>query len=152
MYLRKYEVFFIVDPDLSDDDAKSLEQKLKDVVQREGGRVLTYSSWGKRKLAYPVKKRTRGHYFLMEIAGDPDLPVELERNMRLDDRVLKFITVKLEDRFEPEDELRPEETSAEEASSESEPEPVDTGDAEPSDTSQADVVDAKEETQEEKGE
>ncbi len=101
MYLRKYEVFFIVDPDLSDDDTQSLEEKLKDVVVREGGKVLTYSSWGKRKLAYPVKKRTRGHYFLMEIAGGPDLPLELERNMRIDDRVLKFITVKLEDRYEP---------------------------------------------------
>ncbi len=117
MYLRKYEVFFIVDPDLSDEDTKGLEEKLKDVVVREGGKVLTYSSWGKRKLAYPVKKRTRGHYFLMEIAGGPDLPLELERNMRIDDRVLKFITVKLEDRYEPDKEEK-EEAPDEKAKSE----------------------------------
>lgn len=104
MYLRKYEVFFIVDPDLSDDETRDLESKLKDIVFREGGQVLTYTSWGKRKLAYPVKKRDRGHYFLMEIAAGPRLPSELERNMRIDERVLKFITVKLEDRFDPEKE------------------------------------------------
>ncbi|SFM85433.1 30S ribosomal protein S6 [Thermodesulforhabdus norvegica] len=104
MFLRKYEVFFIVDPDLSDEETRDLETKLTDIVVREGGRVLNYASWGKRKLAYPVKKRDRGHYFLMEIAAGPELPTELERNMRIDERVLKFITVKLDDRFDPDKE------------------------------------------------
>jgi small subunit ribosomal protein S6 len=66
--------------------------------------VLSYIPWGKKKLAYPVKKRSRGLYALMEFAGGPELVAELERNMRLDERVLKFITVKLEDRFDPEKE------------------------------------------------
>ncbi len=105
MYLRKYEVFFIVDPDLGDSELKSLETKLKDVISREGGKCLSYAPWGKRKLAYPVKKRTRGHYFIMEVAGSPMLPHELERNMKIDERVLKFITIKLEDRYEPEKEM-----------------------------------------------
>jgi small subunit ribosomal protein S6 len=101
MYQRKYEVFFIVDPDLPDSDLKSLETRLKEVVNREGGSVLSYNSWGKKKLAYPVKKRTRGHYFLMEFVGGSDLPQELERNLKIDERVLRFITVKLDDRYEP---------------------------------------------------
>jgi small subunit ribosomal protein S6 len=101
MYQRKYELFFLVDPDLSDSDLKALETRLREIMAREGGTVLSYNSWGKKKLAYPVKKRTRGHYFLMEFAGGPHITQELERNLRIDERVLKFITVKLEDRYVP---------------------------------------------------
>jgi small subunit ribosomal protein S6 len=101
MYQRKYEVFFIVDPDLPDSDLKSLETRLNEIVSREGGIVLSYNSWGKKKLAYPVKKRSRGHYFLMEFAGGQSIPGELERNLKIDERVLKFITVKLDNRYEP---------------------------------------------------
>lgn len=100
--MRKYEVFIIIDPDLSDDTVVAVDDKLKNIVTSNGGAVLDYVPWGKKKLAYPVKKRTRGHYVLMEFAGAAGLVAELERNMRLDERVLKFITVKLADRFDPE--------------------------------------------------
>jgi small subunit ribosomal protein S6 len=99
--MRKYETFFIVDPDLSDDVVAAVDDKVKAVVTNNGGNVLNYTPWGKKKLAYPVKKRTRGLYVLMEYAGGSDLVAELERNMRLDERVLKFITVLLEDRYDP---------------------------------------------------
>jgi small subunit ribosomal protein S6 len=100
--MRKYEAFIIIDPDLSDDTVVAVDDKLKNIVTSNGGAVLDYVPWGKKKLAYPVKKRTRGHYVLMEFAGAAGLVAELERNMRLDERVLKFITVKLADRFDPE--------------------------------------------------
>lgn len=113
MYQRKYEVFFLVDPDLGDSELQSLEARIRDVIAREGGTLISYNSWGKKKLAYPVKKRTRGHYFLMEFAGGPTVPHELERNLKIDERVLKFITVKLEDRYEPEKEAsKPTQTAA----------------------------------------
>lgn len=102
--MRKYETFFIVDPDLPDEGIAVIDDKLKKIVTDRQGIVLSYVPWGKKKLAYPVKKRTRGHYILMEFAGDPTLVAELERNMRLDERVLKFITIVLEDRFDPEKE------------------------------------------------
>ncbi|MCU0573136.1 MAG: 30S ribosomal protein S6 [Syntrophobacteraceae bacterium] len=102
--MRKYETFFIVDPDLADEVNAVIDEKLKNIVSANGGSVLDYNPWGKKKLAYPVQKRTRGHYVLMEYAGGPELVAELERNMRLDERILKFITVKLEDRFDPEKE------------------------------------------------
>jgi small subunit ribosomal protein S6 len=105
--MRKYETFFIVDPDLPDEVNSIVDEKLKSIVSSNGGEVLTYTPWGKKKLAYPVKKRTRGHYILMEFAAGPELVAELERNMRLDERVLKFITVKLQDRFNPEEEEPP---------------------------------------------
>src|SRR5512147_740187 len=102
--MRKYETFFIVDPDLPDEAATVVDNKFQSIVTSNGGDVLVYSSWGKRKLAYPIKKWTRGLYVLMEYAGGSQLVAELERNMRLDERILKFITVKLEDRFDPEKE------------------------------------------------
>jgi small subunit ribosomal protein S6 len=99
--MRKYECFFIIDADLPDDAIAVVDDKVKAIVDGNGGTVLDYVPWGKKKLAYPVKKRTRGHYVLMEFAGESGLVAELERNMRLDERVLKFITVLLEDRYDP---------------------------------------------------
>jgi small subunit ribosomal protein S6 len=102
--MRKYETFFIIDPELTEEAHTLASEKLKGIVTANGGAVLTYVPWGKKKLAYPVKKRNQGLYILMEYGGGPELVSELERNMRLDERVLKFITVKLEDRFDPDKE------------------------------------------------
>ena len=91
-------------PDLADDVNAAVDEKFKTIVSSNGGSVLSYLPWGKKKLAYPVKKRSRGLYVLMEYCGGPELVAELERNMRLDERILKFITVKLDDRYDPEKE------------------------------------------------
>jgi small subunit ribosomal protein S6 len=99
--MRKYECFIIIDADLPDDAIAGADEKIKNVVAGNGGTVLDYVPWGKKKLAYPVKKRTRGHYVLMEFAGASGLVAELERNMRLDERILKFITVMIQDRYDP---------------------------------------------------
>ncbi len=102
--MRKYEAFYILDPDLTDEATNAINDKLKNVVADNGGSVVSNVPWGKKKLAYPVKKHTRGQYVLMEFGGDPTLVAELERNMRLDERVIKFITVKLQESFDPEKE------------------------------------------------
>ncbi len=102
--MRKFETFFIVDPDLPDDINAAVDSKVQSIVSANGGEVLSYNPWGKRKLAYPIRKRTRGLYVLMEYSGGPELIAELERNMRIDERILKFITIKLEQRFDAEKE------------------------------------------------
>jgi len=102
--MRKYETFFIIDPDLPDETTAVVDNKVRSVVSSNGGEVLTYVPWGKRKLAYAIKRHTRGLYVLMEYAGGPKLVAELERNLRIDERILKFITVMLEERFDPEKE------------------------------------------------
>ncbi len=102
--MRKYETFFIIDPDLPDETNTVVDNKVQSVVSSNGGEVLTYVPWGKRKLAYAIKRHTRGLYVLMEYAGGPKLVAELERNLRIDERILKFITVMLEERFDPEKE------------------------------------------------
>jgi small subunit ribosomal protein S6 len=99
--MRKYECFVIIDADLTDDAIAGVDEKVKNVVAGNGGTVLDYVPWGKKKLAYPVRKRTRGHYVLMEFAGESGLVAELERNLRLDERILKFITVMIQDRYDP---------------------------------------------------
>lgn len=104
MLLRKYETFFIVDPELPDETNSVLDSKIQSIVTSNGGEVLTYVPWGKRKLAYAIGKRTRGLYVLMEYAGGSQLVAELERNLRIDERVMKFITVLLDERFDPEKE------------------------------------------------
>ena len=67
--MRKYETFFIVDPELPDETNSVLDSKIQSIVTSNGGEVLTYVPWGKRKLAYAIGKRTRGLYVLMEYAG-----------------------------------------------------------------------------------
>jgi small subunit ribosomal protein S6 len=100
--MRKYETFFIVDPDLPDETNSALDNKIQSIIATNGGEVLTYVPWGKRKLAYAIRKRSRGLYVLMEYSGGSKLVAELERNLRIDERVLKFITIMLEERFDPE--------------------------------------------------
>jgi small subunit ribosomal protein S6 len=102
--MRKYETFFIVDPDLPDETIPVLDNKVQSIVTSNGGEVLTYVPWGKRKLAYAIRKRTRGLYVLMEYSGGSKLVAELERNLRIDERILKFITIMLDGRFDPEKE------------------------------------------------
>ncbi len=102
--MRKYETFFIVDPDLPDETNSILDNKVQSIVTSNGGEILTYVPWGKRKLAYAIRKHTRGLYVLMEYCGGPKLVAELERNLRIDERVLKFITIMLEERFDAEKE------------------------------------------------
>lgn len=127
--MRKYETFFILDPDLPDEANAAVDEKFQSVISSNGGTLLSSVPWGKRKLAYPVRKRIRGNYVLIEYAGGPELVSELERNMRLDERVLKFITVKLDDRFDLEKEqaLRASSLSAADETEEGSPVPATAG-------------------------
>ena len=101
--MRRYETLFIVDPELSDDGLKEVAEKFKDIILADKGHIIKYDEWGKRKLAYPVRKREYGFYILLDYCGPSDIVNELERNMRIDERVLKYITVKLSDSLDIED-------------------------------------------------
>ncbi|MDH3802297.1 MAG: 30S ribosomal protein S6, partial [Deltaproteobacteria bacterium] len=95
--MRQYETLFIVNPDSSEEDLKAVATKIKGVVSGMNGIVTSYDEQGKKKLAYSVKKQNKGYYVLMDYVGSADIVSEIERNMRLDDRVLKYLTVKLAD-------------------------------------------------------
>ena len=100
--MRHYETLFIINPDSSEEELKTVATKIKGVVSGMNGIVTSYDEQGKKKLAYSVKKQNKGYYVLMDYVGSADIVSELERNMRLDDRVLKYLTVKLADQVDPE--------------------------------------------------
>lgn len=94
--MRSYETIYIVQPDLNDDEFKVLSEKVQETITSMNGECSRLEDWGSRKLAYLVKKFSRGRYFYLNFEGDAPLVAELERRLRLDDKVLRFQTVKLE--------------------------------------------------------
>ena len=99
--MRRYETLFIVTPDSSDEDLQAVADKFKGVITSMNGKIAAYDEQGKKSLAYNIKKQSKGYYVLMDYLGHADAVAELERNMRLDDRILKYLTVKLADQVDP---------------------------------------------------
>ena len=95
--MRKYETVFISDPDLQDQTRTDLFDKIRNIITKEKGILLNFDQWGNKKLAYEIKKKLRGHYTCVTYGGTGDLVKELERNFRLSDVVLKFMTILLSD-------------------------------------------------------
>lgn len=100
--MRMYETIFIADPDLQDEVRKTLFEKFKNILVQEGGILANFDDWGNKKLAYEIAKKSRGHYVCMTYGGTGAIITELERNFRLDDKVLKYMTILLEKDVDPE--------------------------------------------------
>lgn len=94
--MRMYETIFIVKPDLADEETKGLSAKVQEVITSMKGDFKRLEDWGARKLAYPIDKFSRGRYYYLRFDGDAALIAELERRLRLDDKVLRYQSVKLE--------------------------------------------------------
>jgi small subunit ribosomal protein S6 len=95
--MRKYGTVFICDPDLQDQVREDLFEKVRNIITKENGLVLNFDEWGNKKLAYEIKKKLRGHYVCVTYGGTGALVMELERNFRLSDDVMKFMTILLSD-------------------------------------------------------
>lgn len=95
--MRRYETIVIVHPDLPDDELLLLMDRYRAIVAERQGRVVRVEKWGKKKLAYEIRKQHRGVYFLLDYAGNSAVVDELERNLKIEDRVLKFLTVRKAD-------------------------------------------------------
>jgi small subunit ribosomal protein S6 len=94
---QRYENVFILTPVLSEDQNKETMEKYKELLQDRNAKVHHQESWGLKKLAYPIQKKTTGFYHLLEFEGDdPELVDKLEHAMRRDERVLRFLTVKMD--------------------------------------------------------
>ncbi len=91
-----YESIFIINPNLPDDEINAIIKKMQDVVAKQGGEMTKFEDWGKRKLAYEVKKQKRGHYVFFQFKGGAATVSEIERTYKLTDSVIKFLTVRLE--------------------------------------------------------
>lgn len=95
--MRRYETIFIVNPDLGDEDAKGITEKVKGIIEKANGRVEKAEDWGTRKLAYEVQKKSRGRYIYVKYFGKSDLVAEIERNLRIFEGVIKYQTVQIEE-------------------------------------------------------
>jgi small subunit ribosomal protein S6 len=95
--MRRYETIFIVDPDLSDEERSPLFERLKPLFPQLDGFLVMVEEWGTKNLAYEIKKKKRGYYVRLDYCGTGPLVNEIERFFRIDDRVLKYMTVLLEE-------------------------------------------------------
>lgn len=87
--MNKYEAFYIVKPEFSDEDVQKIADKFKAVVEERGGTVESAAKWDKRKLAYEIDGHKEGNYVLMHFECDPKVPQELNRQMRINDDIIR---------------------------------------------------------------
>ena len=94
--MRRYETFIILDPDLSEDLRRPVIERAKDVMAQMGGTLLRVEEWGSRRLAYTIRKKERGFYVRFDFCGSGQLVNEMERFFRIDERLLKHMSVLLD--------------------------------------------------------
>src|SRR5712671_3785890 len=94
--LRKYEVLFIVDPGADDDEVAKITDMYKQIITDQGGVITKAETLGRRQLAYEILKKREGIYVDIELDGSGKEIAELERRMRVNDRILRYLTVRLD--------------------------------------------------------
>lgn len=94
---RVYEVMFIADPDAGQDKVTKLNEAVEKLIQKEGGSVVRIDDIGRKRLAYPIQKKEEGHYVLFEIEGSGQEIAELERRMRVNDMIMRYMTVRVDE-------------------------------------------------------
>ena len=97
MAQRTYEVMYIIDPESPAERIEKLNEAVGKVIEKEGGTVVRMDNIGRRQLAYPIEKKTEGHYVLFEIDGSGQEILELERRMRVNDMILRYITIRVDE-------------------------------------------------------
>jgi small subunit ribosomal protein S6 len=100
--MRRYETIFIAKPNLAEDEIEAVINKTNSIIEGDGGTIIRIDKWGLKKLAYLIKKESQGYYVYIDYAGIPASVSEIERIFRIDDKVLKYLTVKLADACNPE--------------------------------------------------
>ena len=93
---RRYETFFISDPDIGEEKRTQLLDRVKEIIGQYGGHIVEVEDWGVKKLAYEIKKKPRGYYVRVDYLGEGELVHEMERNFRIDDRIMKYMTIILD--------------------------------------------------------
>jgi len=98
--LRRYETILIAHVDLSEDELSGLIARYSSIIADQKGILVKVERWGKRRLAYMIKKQARGFYILIDYAGESAVVNEVERNLKINDKILKFMTVLKEDKVD----------------------------------------------------
>lgn len=90
-----YEHTFIATPELSSSELDSLNEKILSILEKNGSKIIKKEEWGIRTLAYPIKKNTKGNYNNLYIEGNNKIIKELEKFERYDERIIKFLSIKI---------------------------------------------------------
>ncbi len=94
--MNQYEVLYVITPELDEEADKVVMDKFADIITANGGEIEKTDVWGKRRLAYPIDYKTEGFYVLVVFNANPELPRELERNMRNDERLMRYMVTRKE--------------------------------------------------------
>ena len=96
--MNRYELTYIIDTVLEESARKELIEKFNQLIVANGGEVEKVDEWGKRRLAYAIDYKTEGYYVLTTFQANPDVPREIERNLQINDSVIRYLVVKLEEK------------------------------------------------------
>jgi small subunit ribosomal protein S6 len=111
--MRHYETIFIISPDIAEEDTQAVMDRYAGILTDGGGFLAKVDPWGRRKLAFEVKGHGKGFYVLFDYGATPEAVAEMERNFKIDDAVLRFLTVKQSDEFDLEAARAAQEAAAE---------------------------------------
>lgn len=103
MHPRRYETMIMLAPNLEAQELDAFKSKVDNIMSAGGGQLVSFEDWGRRRLAYPVKKEMYGYYLLYDFQSDPALADELERNLKIDEKVFKYLTLVLDKKFTDDD-------------------------------------------------
>ena len=95
--MREYESLYVLRPDLENEQTQDLITRFKDVVTSQGGEVLDVTEWGKRRLAYEIDEYREGYYVIMKFKDESNVTAELERLMRINDSVMRYLTTRVDE-------------------------------------------------------
>ncbi len=96
--MNKYELVYIIDTAVEEEARKALIDRFNGIITENGGTVDKVEEWGKRRLAYAIDYKTEGYYVLVNFSSEASLPLELERNMKINDKVLRYQTIRILER------------------------------------------------------
>lgn len=94
--MNQYETVFIMTPVLSDQQMKETVEKFKGILTEQGAEIVNEEEWGLKSMAYPIQKKSTGFYELIEFNAEPAVVAKLEVAFRRDERIIRFLTVKLD--------------------------------------------------------
>jgi small subunit ribosomal protein S6 len=91
-----YEFLYILDGVLSEEQIQDYVSRIRKFIEKNGGEIVESDEWGMRQLAYPIENRNNGYYVLLHINAPPELPSQLDRTLRIEERVLRYLVLRLD--------------------------------------------------------
>jgi len=96
--MNKYELIYVIDTAVEESARNELIARFNGMIEQDGGKVEKVEEWGKRRLAYTINYKTEGYYVLVNFTANAELPREIERVMQINESILRYLTVKVEEK------------------------------------------------------